>query len=1201
MVTIAMTIAYTHVCDLLQACEDIRTATRREPVTVTGWKDHCTARLYITLREWFQRHREAITSSGTDKPALMSTLFPDRRRDRVYDMAARSLWKVIAGGLHITGTTREAEMAQAVDRGTLSMSKAVECLMQQVGSNSASGAPPCVEDIEELLEKIAAWSRRSSSTTQSKRGIEPCAQLELRIGEVLRKLSPRDGKWLVRLLLKDLHLVQLPFYPVLGMIHSSLPCAYKIRSRFDAAWSLVQQVDAQSVGIAPQPAKTRNIRHYAKVLPEIGVPVVRPLYLKAWSILDIFKVSAGRKMCFDTKMDGEFVEIHYDIAQGLKTFSKVGRESTDDCRACHGILRQALRIDRSDCAFKQNCIIQGELVVWSDEDGRWLPFHHMRKHMTRNRWRPGTEKDSPAKPHEHLGIAFFDLIKLDDWPVIHEPYYRRRKRLEKLIAEIPGRATLVETQLVDCSAKDALAKVAEILSKGIAEGIEGFVLKPAHAAYIDTSGKPARESGSCHMKIKVDYISGLGDSLELAAIGACKDIATAEKLGMPEIRWTHFFLAALENKAQVLHSGARKHYRVINITNSGLSGDRLKELCKQCLSRYHLVGDNSNDPYDYDIDVSDGEYKGMEVIFEEPLILEMKGFGFTIPQNCDRHALRHPVVIKDRSRELTWRDVMSYDEFQALAVTAEKVADVGLVEEVRRLTAKIVQMGSRTSSSSAVLMYETDDEDLDELGVVEVDTRREITERSIENVTFSRSERRAEISSSRKERHRSPTQREMSSLIRNGARGIIVGDVAFNASSDGKAAGYSKQHVCTEHQPLRELPQAVCTKSISRNKSLTDTDNDKTPTESCISCRLKRSTASVSTHTPLRVSSQRTLELGVSPPNTIGFLQTSRLDARISPISQYRTVQGASLKRKRRSSRVLEVLLPVTNPDIHDCLPQPSKSDALTFQGTSSWLPFIHGDRHADLGASQGLFHKRRTASSPTTVSRHLSRTLHKSASSASDLPNIHAGFSSSPPTFILRDHTSSSSCSLSFPTDVPASPERIPLATPSAPDFQEALVLPSLEVPARTLAKLRDKHAAVLTDISNFHTTYHKPPFSITKAPNHTCRAVYLLVDRHKHGAQESGNFIRDAAQAIARSMESFEGTPGQEVQIWDYRVLEWCDKRRRGSVPVDADTRIRADWERKARQTYVAALREVNGSKRLVWGDGTHASIWKRWSRRP
>jgi DNA ligase 4 len=83
------------VCDLLEQSHKLSIARKPNRQVVTSW---------------FARNRSRIDAHDTDLAALLSTLLPEKRTDRVYCIKAVTLEKII-GRAFFFGSSRIAELA----------------------------------------------------------------------------------------------------------------------------------------------------------------------------------------------------------------------------------------------------------------------------------------------------------------------------------------------------------------------------------------------------------------------------------------------------------------------------------------------------------------------------------------------------------------------------------------------------------------------------------------------------------------------------------------------------------------------------------------------------------------------------------------------------------------------------------------------------------------------------------------------------------------------------------------------------------------------------------------------------------------------------------------------------------------------------------------------------------------------------------
>ncbi|PHH87199.1 hypothetical protein CDD83_9194 [Cordyceps sp. RAO-2017] len=123
-----MPIPFSLVCDLLEECQRLSIA--EKPTT-------------YAVVDWFSQHRHRVDAHDTDLTALLSTLLPERRTDRVYCIQAASLDKIIARAL-ILGASRIAELARYKQPGLgLDLADCVErILIATVGSRCPTCAGP---------------------------------------------------------------------------------------------------------------------------------------------------------------------------------------------------------------------------------------------------------------------------------------------------------------------------------------------------------------------------------------------------------------------------------------------------------------------------------------------------------------------------------------------------------------------------------------------------------------------------------------------------------------------------------------------------------------------------------------------------------------------------------------------------------------------------------------------------------------------------------------------------------------------------------------------------------------------------------------------------------------------------------------------------------------------------------------------------
>jgi DNA ligase-4 len=95
-------------------------------------------------------------------------------------------------------------------------------------------------------------------------------------------------------------------------------------------------------------------------------------------------------------------------------------------------------------------------------------------------------------------------------------------------------------------------------AQAIAQQWEGFVLKGCDDPHIlfHTSNRS--------IKLKKDYIAGLGDTVNLAIIGGYRDTKDEQALGIGKLWWTSFYVRCLNNKEDIRQFNTKPRLHIID-------------------------------------------------------------------------------------------------------------------------------------------------------------------------------------------------------------------------------------------------------------------------------------------------------------------------------------------------------------------------------------------------------------------------------------------------------------------------------------------------------------------------------------------------------------------------------------------------------------------------------------------------------------
>ncbi|KAI8171524.1 DNA ligase 4 [Colletotrichum sp. SAR 10_65] len=560
------------------------------------------------VANWFKQHRHRIDDSGNSASALFSTLLPEKRTDRVYGIQADTLCGIVGRVLGL-GQSRVKEMKRFKEPGLgLDLADCIENIFKETPSPCYNAANPItIEEIDTALNSLAARCRFSSPAVQASQ-LRPSSARDRDelLSSLYLRLDAREAKWLTRLILKNYQPVVFDPRHVYYCYDPLLPMILRVQDDFSAALSLRQKLRNDPY-LRDETGRKRRENLSKHLTPVLGV------------------------------------KIHIDLSKGYKCiqiFSKSGKDSTSDRAALHGAIRDSLNIGKFDCKFSKGCILEGELVVYNDKSD-WYRRHH----------------------YEHLMIVYYDVLLVDEESLLGVRHSERFKRLTDLVTCREGFAELVERQVISFSQPMAASHLRKAFAKSITARDEGLVLKPDDP-YFDFSENRRPFSG-CPIKLKKEYIGSFGDVGDFAVVAARYDPDKAKCYGIPNLKWTHFYLGCLDNKEDVQRFQARPRFTVVHQVE--LNETMLKTVV--AYGRPMPVAFDDNDALILDIAPGIAQQKMPSVVFTEPLVFDVRCFSFDKEGNTGFWQPRFPQVSKvhfDRS----FIDTISFSELQKVAEDA---------------------------------------------------------------------------------------------------------------------------------------------------------------------------------------------------------------------------------------------------------------------------------------------------------------------------------------------------------------------------------------------------------------------------------------------------------------------------------------------------------------------------------------------------
>ncbi|SPO01061.1 related to DNA ligase (ATP) [Cephalotrichum gorgonifer] len=259
----------------------------------------------------------------------------------------------------------------------------------------------------------------------------------------------------------------------------------------------------------------KNLRDNCKLQP--GVPLKPMLAKPTKAITEVLDRFEGQTFTCEYKYDGERAQIHYvakDAPKGegesLKDATKIGsdgvaaifsRNSEDLSKKYPDILSRLHTWVKPDT---KSFVLDCETVAWDVDERKVLPFQQL---MTRKK------KDVKiADVKVKVCVFAFDLLYLNGAPVVGKALRERRALLQEAFVPVEGEfafATHMDGQELD--------EIQTFLDESVKASCEGLMVKMLDGR--ESGYEPSMRSRNW-LKIKKDYLSGVGDSLDLVVLGA---------------------------------------------------------------------------------------------------------------------------------------------------------------------------------------------------------------------------------------------------------------------------------------------------------------------------------------------------------------------------------------------------------------------------------------------------------------------------------------------------------------------------------------------------------------------------------------------------------------------------------------------------------------------------------------------------------
>ncbi|OZJ05348.1 hypothetical protein BZG36_01579 [Bifiguratus adelaidae] len=296
-----------------------------------------------------------------------------------------------------------------------------------------------------------------------------------------------------------------------------------------------------------------------------GIPIKPMLAHPTKSLTEVLDRFEGHTFSCEFKYDGERAQIHR-LADG-KTF--IYSRNSENMSQRYPDIIDKLPKANSKTSFVLDC----EAVAWDKVKQCLLPFQVL-----------STRKRKDVKEEEitvQVCVYAFDCLFYDGKPLLKEPFATRRSILHQYFNEVQGEfsfARNIDTTQID--------DIQHFLDTSIEENCEGLMVKMLDGE--ESTYEPSKRSRNW-LKVKKDYLTGIGDSLDLVVIGAFHG------RGKRTAVYGAYLLACYDPD--------REEYQTITKIGTGFSDEALsthytffKDHVIDGPKRYYAVGDNGIKP-----------------------------------------------------------------------------------------------------------------------------------------------------------------------------------------------------------------------------------------------------------------------------------------------------------------------------------------------------------------------------------------------------------------------------------------------------------------------------------------------------------------------------------------------------------------------------------------------------------------------------
>ncbi|KAG7881034.1 hypothetical protein KL937_001881 [Ogataea polymorpha] len=231
-----------------------------------------------------------------------------------------------------------------------------------------------------------------------------------------------------------------------------------------------------------------------------GIPLKPMLAKPTKSITEILNQFENQEFTCEYKYDGERAQVHLLPDRTLRVYSRSSENMTQRYPDLIPVMEELQRLNPEVKSFILDC----ECVAWDKKQEKILPFQIL---STRKR-KDVKEEDITVQ----VCLFAFDILLYNGESLLQKSLKERRQYMYDNLKVIPGKFRFSEK--LDSSDLDVITK---FLDQSVKDSCEGLMIKTLNGT--NSLYEPSKRSRNW-LKLKKDYLEGVGDSLDLVVIGA---------------------------------------------------------------------------------------------------------------------------------------------------------------------------------------------------------------------------------------------------------------------------------------------------------------------------------------------------------------------------------------------------------------------------------------------------------------------------------------------------------------------------------------------------------------------------------------------------------------------------------------------------------------------------------------------------------